>query len=516
MIRKIKEKFFQSPVSSELIAKIAVPNQFQTKKVLVQCDFDVVSILKFATAYRALLQFDKVSPVVISNICCFERSGGLQWLKRRRFFERAWWKFFKELFGVKTVEDYNLNRSSLIDVYHLKAKNYLKSIKTKIEFLDFCYKEIHIGDLLYDTYMRYKPHMTIELDDPFLLEVLAQGLYIMDKCEKVLSENDVRYVFSSFSSYIKHGILCRLALARGINVITFALVDKPLRFLNSTYPLHLKDITDYQEIISSSTISEEDLDLAKSSLEKRFNGINDTATFYMNKSSYASDNKEMMILDKNEKKCLIYLHCFFDSPHIYRSMLFVDFYEWLEETIQYLLKKSDFKIYIKRHPNSIDGNEIFIKQFEEKYPQVTFLPKNFGSKEVVENKFDVALTVHGTMAHELPWFNIPVLCAGDNPHAGFDFCVTPKDIDSYKRYLDNLNLVREHTKFDKKEILRFYYCHNLRQDSERCSDQETADVLAFNRLSGNINWTLPVDNKITDLLYKIQQTYTKVFKAKLT
>jgi hypothetical protein len=516
VISKIKEKFFQWPVSKELVQKLSIRNQGHKKKVIIQCDFDVVSVLKFAIAYKALSHFENVSPLVISNICSFERSGGLQWLKRRKFFERSWWNFFIELFGVSKIEDYNLNRTGMIDTYHQQAKAFLKEINTKREFLNFRYKNIHIGDLLYDTYMRYKPHMTIELEDPFLLEVMAQGIYILDKCEEILNENEVSYVFSTFSSYIKHGILCRIALDRGINVITFALIDKPLRFLKPSYPLHLKDITDYHEFIASSLISEADLNKARASLEMRFKGINDTATFYMNKSSFASDKKEMMMLNPDEKKCLIYLHCFFDSPHIYRSMLFVDFYEWLEETIQYLLKKSDYKIYIKRHPNSIDGNEFFIKQFEDKYPQINFLPKNFGSKEVVENKFDVALTVHGTMAHELPWFNIPVLCAGDNPHTGFNFCVTPKNIESYEQYLSNLELVKQDTKFDKTDILKFYYCHNLRMDNERCSEDETVDVLDFNRLSSGLNWALPVEDKVIDLIAKLEKIYGKIFKAKLT
>jgi hypothetical protein len=67
------------------------------------------------------------------------------------------------------------------------------------------------------------------------------------------------------------------------------------------------------------------------------------------------------------------------------------------------------------------------------------LPKDTSHYEVLQLGIDLALTVHGTIATEYPYFNIPVMNATTrNPHSSFDFSITPDSREEYERILTNL------------------------------------------------------------------------------
>ena len=119
------------------------------------------------------------------------------------------------------------------------------------------------------------------------------------------------------------------------------------------------------------------------------------------------------------------------------------------------------------------------------------------------------------MAHELPWFEIPVLCAGDNPHVDFDFCVTPRNRDEYHFLLLNLDLVKNKTNFNKEGILKFYYLHNLYEDKERISISESYNIIEINTFNDHDFFgQLKILN--SDLLSKIEKNYIEIFKRLLS
>ena len=85
------------------------------------------------------------------------------------------------------------------------------------------------------------------------------------------------------------------------------------------------------------------------------NGLNSTALNWkakLNTYNYMLTNKSVLhgrllaIKNSNKTKVLICTHCFFDNPHGYGGMIFLDFYEWLvflgEISKCFLKKISDF------------------------------------------------------------------------------------------------------------------------------------------------------------------------------
>ena len=70
------------------------------------------------------------------------------------------------------------------------------------------------------------------------------------------------------------------------------------------------------------------------------------------------------------------------------------------------------------------------------------------------------LTVYGTVASELPIYNIKVINASKNqPHADFNFSINPKNLDDYKKLI--MNLKNNRFKIDKKQLYSYHYIKKI-------------------------------------------------------
>ena len=54
----------------------------------------------------------------------------------------------------------------------------------KDELIKLDYKGIDVGDLIYDTYLRYKPAPTVDIKDKYLFKILISTLFIIDNTKK--------------------------------------------------------------------------------------------------------------------------------------------------------------------------------------------------------------------------------------------------------------------------------------------------------------------------------------------
>ena len=62
------------------------------------------------------------------------------------------------------------------------------------------------------------------------------------------------------------------------------------------------------------------------------------------------------------------------------------------------------------------------------------IKKDFPNNKLKLLGIQFVLTVYGTVASELPIYNIKVINASKNqPHADFNFSINPKNLDDYKK-----------------------------------------------------------------------------------
>ena len=175
--------------------------------------------------------------------------------------------------------------------------------------------------------------------------------------------------------------------------------------------------------------------------------------------------KKKNALKSNKKlKVLISPHSFSDAPHVRGKNLFPDFYLWLF----YLLDKSkstNYEWYIKFHPSYKlfpDDTYFTVKKIiKNQYKNINWVDPKIKNKDLIINKnIDVGLTVHGSIGHELPLYNIPVVNASiHNPHKKYDFNLHPKDIKQYEKVIDNLHNIKMNINKDK--VFEYIFMHHM-------------------------------------------------------
>ncbi len=214
---------------------------------------------------------------------------------------------------------------------------------------------------------------------------------------------------------------------------------------------------------------------------------------------------------KNPKNILVAAHDFTDAPHVHGNFIFNDFHDWM----LYLGKKSnkikEFNWLIKLHPAEYDDNFKYVKQFLTQFPRLKLLLKNTSHNELISKGIKCILTVYGSVSHEYPFFGIPVINAGENPHSGYNFSINPKNLSQYDNLINNLSNIKKPK--DVNRIYEYYAMYNL-------VDFNLFEELEFSQKKLNTNYIfkyffLKYDIKDLDIIEKKYLNFIKSNKRRL-
>jgi len=383
-------------------------------------------------------------------------------LRRRK------WKFFYQAIGGQFRLSPNELKLSPDDFRH--AREICQRFKKPTDLADWKDEDGQLwGDLVYDTYLRFARRPTIDLNDEFLVEMMAWTLRLIRAYNLLFESRKYESFITLYSAYIHHGIPVRIALARDIPVYVLGAPNQLVGQPKPGYHFHRRNFHRYHQWANE--LNEDDrkeaLKIGHMGLQRRFAGEKDSATSYMRDSAYRANpnyNIHKILGPKNRTTVLLMGHDFFDSPHIYGDMIYPDFYIWMDETLK-TLSETDFEVLVKPHPNAIEGNEKIYSEFEQRFPKAKFLPSQTSNLELVERGIDLVLTVYGTIAHELAYLGVRVLCAGDNPHSTFSFCKTTVNEQEYHSLIRNPEALPL-PQAGSDEIALFYFVHNYRNSKE--------------------------------------------------
>ena len=122
-------------------------------------------------------------------------------------FRNKKWKKIYNKFNSEFISLNNCNILKEIKFLNRAEKILLSKINTKKDLQNLKINGILVGDLIYDTYLRYNEKTTVNLKDIFLIEVLAKTLNSLDKLtkKKLVFEE----IFTNQLAYIYHGLLVR-------------------------------------------------------------------------------------------------------------------------------------------------------------------------------------------------------------------------------------------------------------------------------------------------------------------
>lgn len=328
---------------------------------------------------------------------------------------------------------------------------------------------VEVGDLIVDAYLRFRPSPRFDVNDQFVRVLIWQSMRDVRQASQYFSNKRPKIYLTSYSTYLEHGVATRVALKYGISVWCFGNLTRVGKRLTQTDPYHTADCSHYRTTFEALDRQSDRLEQARAQLQLRLSGGIDVATSYMRQSAYAGS--AAVVPEGLKGGVVIFLHDFYDSPHIYADLVFDDFWEWICFTVE-TLSKNGASFFLKPHPNQIALSNAALSDLRSKYPLLNWLPAGVTNVQLAEAGIACGVTVYGTVAHELAFLGVPSLCSARHPHHTFDFCRTARTREQYKTFLDKPCDMPLPVEEMKRQALAFYYMHNLYGSAEELEFRE--------------------------------------------
>lgn len=317
---------------------------------------------------------------------------------------------------------------------------------------------IEVADLLIDSYLRFRPSPEFDATDSFVRRLIWQALRDVRQAQDYFGRVRPSLYLTSYTTYLEHGIPARVALQHGVDVWSFGNLNSFGKRLSLDNSYHTQDFSGYRKGFEALDLQAGRLQEAREQLENRLAGGIDAATSYMRQSAYAQTS--VVLPPGLDGAVVIFLHDFYDSPHVYPELVFNDFWRWVCFTIE-ALQKSDTRFLIKPHPNQIALSDEALGRLQVKYPGLQWLPTGASNVQLARAGIACGITVYGTVAHELAYLGVPSIGCARHPHHTFDFCRTARTQEEYAGLLKSYAVLPLPKEEMQRQALAFYYMHNL-------------------------------------------------------
>jgi len=341
------------------------------------------------------------------------------------------------------------------------ADQYLNSVVTPELLEQVTYRNIVIGDLIYDTYLRRTNLPTIDLQSGEYRKVLIEAISLVDYWFDYFANHAVAAICVSHCVYLG-AIPARVG--SNLEVQVFQVNTQAIYRVTAEFPHAYTDFVSYKEEFQKlpQEVRQAGLVTAKKRLDLRFSGQVAVDMPYSTKSAYSQVSQALgtQIVQNSRLKVLVAIHDFFDSPHSYGNNFYPDFYIWLYR-LNELSLDLDYDWYIKTHPDIQGPGNSVLSEFIEQSNGFRLIPSNTSHHDLIRDGIDCVLTVFGTIAMEYPYLGRTVVNASrSNPHVAYNFSVTPSDKSHYEEIIRNLEQYCS-IEVNKEEILEYYYMHNI-------------------------------------------------------
>jgi hypothetical protein len=352
--------------------------------------------------------------------------------------------------------------SSLTD--WVRSKTLWRQLQQQGEAHALLIDGIEVADLLVDSYLRFRPSPEFDVTDPFVRRLIWQALRDVRRAQDYFGRVRPRLYLTSYTTYLEHGIPARVALHQGVDVWSFGNLSSFGKRLSLGDSYHTQDFSAYRKGFEALDQQTERLQEARKQLENRLAGGIDVATSYMRQSAYAQTGVELP--PGLDGAAVIFLHDFYDSPHVYPELVFHDFWRWVCFTIE-ALQKSGTPFFLKPHPNQIALSDEALRRLRARYPDLQWLPTGASNVQLARAGIACGITVYGTVAHELAYLGVPSIGCARHPHYTFDFCRTARTREEYEGMLRTYATLPVPKEEMQRQALAFYYMHNLYGDGDQ-------------------------------------------------
>jgi hypothetical protein len=326
-------------------------------------------------------------------------------------------------------------------------------------------KNVDVGEHAIAGALRFFAKATFENEpaaDAVIRAYFKSALITTFCFRNIFKKRDINIVVLHHGIYVPQGIICSVAKSMGVKVVTWNIAYRKNRFIFShddTYHHTLinEDISKWQNIEWSGNKEVE----LKNYLQGRWFGDDDWINFNQENPSVNHDSIiKKLSIDPNKPCFALLTNVLWDAQLHYPANAFKNMLEWVFETIQFFIKRTDLQLIIRVHPAENTGRIVsrqkIIDEINVKFPDlpknIKLIPANgdFTSYEVVS--ISNAALIYGTkMGVELSASGIPVVVAGEAWIRGKG---VTRDATSKEDYLDILNKLPFDKNLDGEDLIK--------------------------------------------------------------
>ena len=419
--------------------------------------------------------------------------------------------------GVKTfIRPRNIDKSETEIIFH----EIMSNIDSLEDILKITIKDVWVGDLIYDQYLRTYRKGTIKLDDNewlgFLHESCFTTLYWID----YFHDHDVNSVNVGHTCYFQ-AIPSRVAIS--MKRKSFLIMPDRAYYLSQNNFYDDAEYFEYPEIFSNELDSkkrEKALQLAKEQLEELFSGVLGVDSAHKEVSGFEPQD-ERAIFSHEKRNIFVAMHCFSDGPNSFGSNLFPDFVSWFNY-LDKIAQNSKFAWYIKPHPAFNEDDKNIFNELTRGKPWWNIVSNRTSHHSILANKVDLVLTMYGTVGFEYAYHGVKVINASRvNPHIGYKFNLHPASIEEYTKMI--LDPDAYEVNIDLREIQEYYFMRFMRNTKNifyKNYDEMTEasggyekqwdsrDVFRYTRN----NWNLARDENVRDVFFKFLENPVGLYR----
>ena len=433
--------------------KLELTKYKKEKYVLVFCRHHVNNTIRQCILAKFFNTLRRTKTIAVCDI----KNDASDFIYQKLNFDKIF--YIKDLFSVLNIFT---NLKIILEftpeiIKLLISKNYLNNF-----IKNFKFNEILYGDIIYDTYIRHG-HKYRELSRLNYIFGFLKIYYIIRIKINLINSINTKYnidkIIISSKGFIVTGNLA-LRIFSGMS-------KKPIFLADRAYKIYNKN--DY--LYSFHKVFKEDLSKLpinkyKKKIDKYFNDkykkfIISDQSFVKKETlqeSYQVQSSKKLVNSFfiNKKKItIIALNSFSDSPHYQGNLLFRDYYDWFERTVNYIAKNkiSNTHWIIKTHPAQQDNgrmsyNEISIVDEvmnKNKFKNLEMMPANVNNRDLFRYASQ-CITCVSTIGLEFACFGKKPIICGDAAYTGLGFTNTVTSQGKYFSLLKNLpsnNLLNE-------------------------------------------------------------------------
>jgi hypothetical protein len=358
--------------------------------------------------------------------------------------------------------------SKFINLYKFDSSTMIQSeISDRKEILKFKIDKIQVGDLIYDTYVRFRGLPTISFKDNFLKKLFNNSLMILKNLNKIHTKYNIKFFFTTYTSYLHHGLATRFFLKKNIPTFSGINANQYNKKLSLKDDLHNENFNKYLNILKKIDKKEINQAYISDYLKKKYKGKSENQYNYLKTNPF-----KKQIITVIQKKLLknikgvLFLHDFYDSPWNRRKIIFNDYYLWTIYSLM-IIQKYNLPIAVKPHPNSNEINsDVFylIKRLKNRYRKIIWIDSDFSNK-ILFKKINFGISVSGSVLFELAYHKIKSIACGVHPGVDFGFTINVYCKNSYKNTLLNIDKIKMPSYF-LTDLNKFYYMYNFYQKDD--------------------------------------------------